>query len=380
VYFRPGKPKPYLVRVGRGDRGEAFNSYERAVVRAEEVRGLLAAGVRPPPLRTTDRTLVDAIDELLARKRVAGVRGPLTARGLEDWEAKMLFWRRQRFATVPLRLLDRATVEDVLLERAASHPTSAREELQKLKAALRYAASRGSQFQLALLEIEPVRVSRQPKGTALSLAELDYLCRYAPEHQRRALAFCGTVGLRVSELVGLEPVHVDVDGRALRIPASLCKERRAKTIPLFADELQLLEEQLLARPAGADRVFPRKGGTAWRREHFYSQVVVATRKRAAAAWRREHRLGEDAVTPFDTLAPHDLRRTAATLLRDAGFTREQAAVRLGHSDDGQLLDRVYDRGDRVERARRALDQVDSVREALASISAPARGRHLRAVR
>jgi integrase len=355
-----------MVRVGRGDRGEALGTFERAVVRAEEKRELLALGVQAPPRRARERTLLEAIDELLARKRVSGTHGPLRKRGIEDWEQKMDFWREQRFAALPLRRLDRTTVEDAILERASAHPTSAREELQKLKAVLRYAASRGSEFPLGLLEIEPVRVRREPKGQALSLEELDFFCRYAAEHERRSLAFAGTIGLRVGELVGLADEHVDLEERLLRIPAEMCKERRAKTIPLFADEVQLLAEQLAARPAGAERVFCRKGGTRWRPQNFYDKVVVATRKRAAIAWRREHGLGEDAATPFDTVAPHDFRRTAATLMRDAGLTREQTATRLGHGDDGQLLDRVYDRGDRVERARRALEEIGSLRAVLGS--------------
>ncbi len=134
--------------------------------------------------------------------------------------------------------------------------------------------------------------------------------------------------------------------------------------------------------------------------------MVPTRRRAAIAWRREHELAAGAATPFEWsavmdgetvtvgIAPHDFRRTAATMLRDAGFTKEQAATRLGHADDGQLLDRVYDRGDRVQRGRRALDEFEGVREALAPAGArrrrrarehagptprPRRSRHLRAV-
>jgi integrase len=318
----------------------------------------------------------------------------------------MVFWRGQKFAQLPLDRLDVATVEDAILARAREHPTSAREELQKLKAALRYAAGRGSEFQLGLLEIEPVRVSREPKGRALTLDELDFLLSFAVDDQRRGLELLGNVGLRVSELLGLLPGHVDLDGRALHIPAWLCKERRAKTIPLLPDELALLREQLAWKPAGAERVFPRKGGTPWRREHFYTAVVVATRKRAAVAWRREHGLEAEAATPFEWpavvngkqtvagIAPHDFRRTAATLMRDAGLTREQAALRLGHADAGELLDRVYDRGDRVQRARVALDDLGSLRDALTPAGSgrggrarehapltprPSRGRHLRAV-
>jgi hypothetical protein len=181
---------------------------------------------------------------------------------------------------LPLRLLDVASVEDAHLARAAKHPTAAKNELEAFKAALRYAAQRGSQFQVGLLEIEPLRVSREPKGKALSVIELEFFLRYAVEHQHRGLDLFGTAGLRCSEC-GLEDAMVDLPGRAFRLPAWLCKEGRAKTIPLFASEVRLLAEQLAARPPAATTVFPRKGGTTWRREHYYHQVVVATCRRAA---------------------------------------------------------------------------------------------------
>lgn len=50
------------------------------------------------------------------------------------------------------------------------------------------------------------------------------------------------------------------------------------------------------------------------------------------------------------LKPHDLRATAITLMRDAGFTKEQVVARVGHADDGELIERIYDRGDRRTRA------------------------------
>ena len=51
-------------------------------------------------------------------------------------------------------------------------------------------------------------------------------------------------------------------------------------------------------------------------------------------------------------------------MRDAGLTKEQAATRLGHADEGQLLNRLYDRGDRVRRAREALDELTDLRKVL----------------
>jgi hypothetical protein len=44
-------------------------------------------------------------------------------------------------------------------------------------------------------------------------------------------------------------------------------------------------------------------------------------------------------------------------MRDAGMSRDQTAARLGHADEGELLDELYDRGDRSARVRRELDVV-----------------------
>lgn len=84
-------------------------------------------------------------------------------------------------------------------------------------------------------------------------------------------------------------------------------------------------------------------------------------------WREQEGLPVTAPTPFDGVQPHDLRATAATLMRDAGFSREQAAARLGHADTGQLLNRIYDVGDRRARMRKAIDEFapDGLRAALA---------------
>lgn len=55
------------------------------------------------------------------------------------------------------------------------------------------------------------------------------------------------------------------------------------------------------------------------------------------------------------------------MMRDAGFSKEQAAARLGHADSGKLLDRIYDVGDRRARMRKAIDALapQGLRAALA---------------
>jgi integrase len=169
------------------------------------------------------------------------------------------------------------------------------------------------------------------------------------------LLFKGTVGNRIGELFTLTEDRVDLADRSILIPAELCKEGIEKAIDLTIEEAALLRQQLLARPPGTPLVFPTKTGRPWRYGDFHKLVWSKAIRRAAKVWREERRLGENDPTPFDELEPHDLRATAATLMRDAGFSREDAAARLGHADSGALLDRIYDQGDRRARMRRAIE-------------------------
>jgi hypothetical protein len=112
---------------------ETFTTPDEANARAIELRRLRAAGIRHAP-RITAPTLAEAAESLLVRKRVAGRRGPLTSKGIRHWEDATRPWRDRDFADVPLDLLRRSDVEDILLARAAARPVSARNELQALKA------------------------------------------------------------------------------------------------------------------------------------------------------------------------------------------------------------------------------------------------------
>ena len=77
---------------------------------------------------------------------------------------------------------------------------------------------------------------------------------------------------------------------------------------------------------------------------MWSKAIAAPPAIAA-----EHGLDVDAPTPFDGLTVH-FRSTAATLMRERGFPRDDAAAGYGHADSGELLDRLYDVGDRSARA------------------------------
>lgn len=330
---------------------QLYDTADEANAAALDLNRRRKAGL-PPTDRHADPTLAEAAAELLARKQIGGRRGKLRANGLKHWRLALRPWMEGEHAHVPLSLLRRARLEDAVLARAAQYPTTAKNELEALKAVLRYAGARGASFDLGILTIQPVAVERR-KRRALTADELEFLADHAPAYAQRLILFLGTTGMRCGEAFTLTDDRLDLTAGTAHVPAELCKEGVAKTIPLTGEERQLVREQLLARAPGTPLVFPKAGGGQWStaRSHFHKLVWTKTCTRAAEAWRELHGPG---VTPFDGLVPHDLRSTAATLMRDAGLARDMAAARLGHADGGRLLDDVYDQGDKAARVAHAL--------------------------
>lgn len=351
----------YRVRIsfnGRPYSETGLATADAANARVLELRALRAAGLSPTaaPL---EQTLREAADALLTRKQTTVSRKTkrkLRATGIEWWGRALRPWREGDLADTPLSMLNANAVEDLTLARMLVAPKAGRDELDALKAVLRLAQSRGSQFDQRILSIERPALTPR-KRHALNVDDLELLADVAPDYARQMLLFLGTVGNRVGELFTLTDDRLDLDGGALFIPEDLCKEGADKWIELTSEETTLLREQLLARAPGTRYVFPTKSGLTWKGRYgeFHKLVWAKSCKRAAVSWREREGVDADAPTPFDDLEPHDLRSTAATLMRDAGFTREQAAARLGHADSGKLLDRIYDQGDRRARMRQAID-------------------------
>jgi integrase len=360
----------------------------------------------PPTDAHSDPTLGEASRMLLTRKQTQVSRKTkrkLRAKGIKHWENATRDWREGRHAATPLSLLRRDLLEDDVLETVAEHPTAGRNKLEALKASLKLAGERGARFDLSILTIEPIIVE-QRKRRALSVVELEFFVRHGPpDYAKRLVLFKGTTGMRCEEVFSLTDDRVDLDACTAFVPAALCKEAVDKTVPLTPEEVTLVREQLgglrVAEPtatahlpqrgAGTRLVFPKAEGGRWSTSSgaYHKLVWSKAVRRAAAAWRAAHRLDERDATPFEwfveperdgddgrrTITPHDLRSTAATLMRDAGMSRDDAAARLGHADAGELLDEIYDQGDRAARVARALAEFapEGLRAALAE-AAPRR--------
>lgn len=349
---------------------------DAAITLRAQWRELKAAGLAPEAA-PADVTVREACDALLAAKRTLVSRKTkrrLSERTLEAWEAQLRPWREGALGDLPVSLLRADTVRRIVVGRAAKAPTAAKHELEGIKAALLEAERGGAEIASAILRIEPVVTEPAPLH-AFTADELEWLAGFAPAYARDQILFLGTSGMRQGEAWTLTTDRVDLRGRRVFIPAALCKERRDKWVPLTDEEVDILRRALkgaLARPGNSRLVFPTREGSQWRRSWWRKLVVAKVRAGAGAAWREEN---GDGASPYDGFRTHWLRATAATLMRDAGIPRELAAARLGHADAGELLERIYDHGDRELRLADALATHAPTGLRAAAKSAPRRQLH-----
>lgn len=124
-------------------------------------------------------------------------------------------------------------------------------------------------------------------------------------------------GLRVSELVNLRPLDLDLQRGVVRV---FGKGRKERLVPMHARAVSVMEEYLShVRPDFApqdSRVFLNRSGMGLTRQAVWKLI----RKYALEA-----RIGRD-------ISPHTMRHTFATHLLEGGADLRTVQMLLGHSD------------------------------------------------
>jgi integrase/recombinase XerD len=174
------------------------------------------------------------------------------------------------------------------------------------------------------LRIEAPRLGRSlPK--AMSEDEVERIL-HAPDvndpmgmRDRAMLELLYATGLRVSELVGLASVQVNLGQGAVRVTGKGSKER---IVPLGEQAVAWLQRYLkLARPellkgAASDVLFPTRRATAMSRHAF---------------WHRVKRYAHQAEID-KPISPHTLRHAFATHLLNHGADLRVVQLLLGHEN------------------------------------------------
>ncbi|HZT16013.1 MAG TPA: hypothetical protein VFA19_08700 [Gaiellaceae bacterium] len=202
-------------------------------------------------------TLGEAIDGLLARLEATRNLSE-KSRAYNRQSSKL--WEPLRSTKLPA--LRRSRIEDMVTERARTHPGSAKNELEFLKRVLHDAKRRGQRVDDAIFEIEPIK-HRPRKGRALTVAQLQELASWCPADVARLILLAGQVGCRQNVWFNLTDEMVDLERGTLTIPAHLAKSRREHRIYLTDLERDLLREQIALQREGATFVFTTADGKQW---------------------------------------------------------------------------------------------------------------------
>ena len=133
------------------------------------------------------------------------------------------------------------------------------------------------------------------------------------------------------------------------IPAAKAKNKLAHRVPLSPQALAVLNEAAALNP---DRktVFPSPRGDAPMVETAVAHAVRRNLEHFTAKGRELFKDDEFAVQPF---SPHDLRRTAASLMTGAKTSRLVVSKILNHVERG--VTKVYDRHSYDAEKREALN-------------------------
>jgi len=233
---------------------------------------------------------------------------------------------------------DVARLLDAIVARGAPIPANrTRSVLSKM---FRWALSRD------LVEVNPVAGVPAPaqerrRHRVLSDAELAKVLgklgsAAMADATRLALRLQLLTGARVGEVAGALWAEIDVEAALWTIPAERSKNKRTHRLPLSPQALAVLESaRALDRGTGA--VFP-----AIRTGNALQACSVASAVRAN-------------LTHFDVarFTPHDVRRTVATGISEAGASRVVVTKILNHTDASVTA--IYDRYEYMKEMRAALD-------------------------
>jgi integrase len=143
---------------------------------------------------------------------------------------------------------------------------------------------------------------------------------------------------RPGEVRSMRWTDVDLTAGWWSIPSSVAKNGQPHRVPLTKPVLDVLKARALAAGDDATFVFENRPGGG---------SILHRGKKAASVLCRSLTF---------TFRAHDLRRTAATRMAEAGVPRDHIAKVLNHVEGGPAATRVYDRYGYDAEKRSALDR------------------------
>lgn len=354
IFTRPENGKRARTRIGRyPDMGVS-----KARQKARELLAGISEGVDPASekrAQAASMTVADLVQIYVARRASDARRGDEIERRLRHDLLPLI--GKVKLADLHRRDLTRCI--DAMMDRGAK--AGANRLFDDIRAMVRWAKARGD------LETNLVDGMQRPADTVqrdrvLSHGELKAVWynldgAEMSDGTRRLLRLCLLTAQRVGELGGMTRAELDLERGLWTIPAARSKNGKEHSVPITDMAAAVLLEQLADVDALSERmgrpvpefVFPGPGGKGALGGSVASKAV-----------KRQERIGEDGKPSTMGAAPwtpHDLRRTAATLMEEAGVSPFVVGHVLNHVSitKASITSRVYARYNYEKEKREALD-------------------------
>lgn len=235
---------------------------------------------------------------------------------------KLSAWQKQ-LVEQPIRRRGKLLpVDSTDTEALRKRKASANRIMTVLKAALNHAWKNGKvESKDAWERVKPFRAVDVPKERYLSESECMRLLNACDSDFRELVRAALLTGCRYGELVRMQVQDYIVDAGAVLVREA--KSGKSRYVPL-TDEGRACFEQWTAGKLRGDRIFSRKDGEPWGKDHQTRRMADACRTAKI----------EPAVS-F-----HDLRNTYGSLLAMRGVSLQVIAAALGHADT-RMTERHY---------------------------------------
>lgn len=189
--------------------------------------------------------------------------------------------------------------------------------------------------------VEAVRQTRTDDKRPFSLDQLRAILEVADEEWRSIILFGLYTGQRLADIAALRWSNIDLEKAELRLVTR--KTGRVMTLPLAVPLVSLLEASTCNDDPNGP-LHPRASRIVQEQRRSGSLSNQFARLLAAAGLREQksHKgtgVGRDSRRLVNRLSFHSLRRTATTLLHEAGIPAAVAQTLIGH--DSEQMHKIY---------------------------------------
>ena len=295
-----------------------------------EAKKMVSAGKSPAKEKARDKARVKDAETFSAwaEKWLRGYQMADTTRDMRravyERELKPKFGNRK---LVEITHEDLRTLTNSIVERGA--PATAVHSREVVMQVFRWAIDRGQKVENPADLVRPTSIATfQPKDRALAPDEIGLMYQYierigtTPSIRAAAKLLLLTL-VRKSELTNATWSEVNFSAAVWTIPKERMKRRNPHNVYLSSQVLDIFIA-LKTFSGGSDYVLPsRYDSDQPMSSATLNQVLTLT-----------YRLAQKEGKPLAKFGPHDLRRTASTLLHEAGYNTDWIEKCLAHEQKG----------------------------------------------